>query len=178
MRQLDADFASADPNSYTSGAVANLFYWNNILHDVHYHFGFDEACFYLRLDPAPGLATRLASTTIELHARTRAGARRFVAERGHYGFAPQDPPPPVDDVPPIGEAIGPEAAAGPLGRVACHDVLEIAFPFAAIGALPGDRVEVSLRLREDEVILVRLPRDGHLELRVPDDHFDADHWML
>ncbi len=37
------NFASADPNAYTSGAVANLFYWNNILHDVHYHFGFDEA---------------------------------------------------------------------------------------------------------------------------------------
>lgn len=37
------DFASADPNAYTSGAVANLFYWNNVLHDVHYHYGFDEA---------------------------------------------------------------------------------------------------------------------------------------
>ncbi len=37
------DFATADPTTYTSAAVTNLFYWNNILHDVHYHYGFDEA---------------------------------------------------------------------------------------------------------------------------------------
>ena len=143
------------------------------------HFGFDEACFYLRLDPAPGMAARLGAATIELHARTRAGARRFIAERGRYGFTPLDPPPaPGDALEGDGAATGSETAAGPLGRVACREVLEIAFPFAAIGALPGDRVEVGLRLREGEVVLVRLPRDGHLPLRVPDEHFDAEHWML
>jgi len=30
------------PNSYTDAAVTNLFYWNNILHDVLYQYGFDE----------------------------------------------------------------------------------------------------------------------------------------
>ena len=34
---------SADPSSYTDAAIANLFYWNNVIHDVQYHYGFDEA---------------------------------------------------------------------------------------------------------------------------------------
>ncbi|MEM6646726.1 MAG: T9SS-dependent M36 family metallopeptidase [Bacteroidota bacterium] len=32
-----------DPSTYTFAAVTNLFYWNNIAHDVFYHYGFDEA---------------------------------------------------------------------------------------------------------------------------------------
>ncbi len=34
---------SNDPSKYTSAAATNLFYWNNIMHDVWYHYGFDEA---------------------------------------------------------------------------------------------------------------------------------------
>ena len=31
------------PSTYTAAAVTNLFYWNNIIHDVMYQYGFDEA---------------------------------------------------------------------------------------------------------------------------------------
>ena len=31
------------PDDYQSAAVVNAFYWSNILHDIHYHYGFDEA---------------------------------------------------------------------------------------------------------------------------------------
>ncbi len=31
------------PNTYRDAAVANLFYWNNIIHDIQYQYGFDEA---------------------------------------------------------------------------------------------------------------------------------------
>jgi extracellular elastinolytic metalloproteinase len=31
------------PSTYRPAAVANLFYWNNIIHDVQYQYGFDEA---------------------------------------------------------------------------------------------------------------------------------------
>jgi len=34
---------SLHPSNYVHASVANLFYWNNILHDVHYEYGFDEA---------------------------------------------------------------------------------------------------------------------------------------
>ena len=43
---IDCDFPldlTQDPSTYTDAAVANLFYWNNIIHDVVYHYGFDEA---------------------------------------------------------------------------------------------------------------------------------------
>lgn len=31
-----------EPSAYRPAAVANLFYWNNILHDIEYLYGFDE----------------------------------------------------------------------------------------------------------------------------------------
>ncbi|NQU38885.1 MAG: hypothetical protein HQ523_02940 [Lentisphaerae bacterium] len=31
------------PSTYRSAATANLFYWNNLCHDIHYLYGFDEA---------------------------------------------------------------------------------------------------------------------------------------
>ena len=35
------DLAQA-PSTYTPAVTANLFYWNNIIHDVFWHYGFDE----------------------------------------------------------------------------------------------------------------------------------------
>lgn len=32
-----------EPSDYLSASITNLFYWNNVLHDIHYHYGFDEA---------------------------------------------------------------------------------------------------------------------------------------
>ncbi|GAB3532292.1 hypothetical protein GCM10027443_15860 [Pontibacter brevis] len=31
-----------EPDTYVQAATANLFYWNNLMHDVFYQFGFDE----------------------------------------------------------------------------------------------------------------------------------------
>ena len=31
-----------DPSTYRPASITNLFYWNNILHDIHYQYGFDE----------------------------------------------------------------------------------------------------------------------------------------
>ncbi len=42
---LDFDFAldlTQAPSTYLSAAITNLFYWNNIMHDVWYQYGFDE----------------------------------------------------------------------------------------------------------------------------------------
>ena len=35
------DFAK-EPDTYVKAAVTNLFYWNNLMHDVFYQYGFDE----------------------------------------------------------------------------------------------------------------------------------------
>ena len=32
-----------EPEVYTRAAIVNLFYWNNLMHDVFYYLGFDEA---------------------------------------------------------------------------------------------------------------------------------------
>lgn len=43
---LNFDFAfddTQDPSTYLSAATANLFYVNNIIHDIFYQYGFDEA---------------------------------------------------------------------------------------------------------------------------------------
>ncbi len=37
----DADLTMG-PETYTDAAIVNLFYWNNIVHDIFYKFGFDE----------------------------------------------------------------------------------------------------------------------------------------
>jgi extracellular elastinolytic metalloproteinase len=37
------DFGTQAPSTYRDAAVANLFYWNNIIHDIQYQYGFDEA---------------------------------------------------------------------------------------------------------------------------------------
>ncbi len=34
---------SMDPSVYTQASIANLFYWTNIIHDVTWEYGFDEA---------------------------------------------------------------------------------------------------------------------------------------
>jgi hypothetical protein len=38
---FDLDLAQA-PETYQDAAVTNLFYWNNVIHDVLYEYGFDE----------------------------------------------------------------------------------------------------------------------------------------
>ncbi len=43
---LDFDFPinlNLSPDQYLSAAITNLFYWNNIMHDIWYQYGFDEA---------------------------------------------------------------------------------------------------------------------------------------
>jgi len=43
-------FGTADPVDYTSASVSNLFYWVNIVHDVQYGYGFDEAAGNFQVD--------------------------------------------------------------------------------------------------------------------------------
>ena len=40
--QPPLDLTTQDPSQYRDAAVVNLFYWNNILHDIYYQYGFDE----------------------------------------------------------------------------------------------------------------------------------------
>ena len=39
-----AGLGGQNPSTHTGASVTNLFYWNNLIHDVWYEYGFDEAC--------------------------------------------------------------------------------------------------------------------------------------
>ncbi|RMG76421.1 MAG: DUF11 domain-containing protein [Bacteroidetes bacterium] len=52
-QSLNFDFPldlTQDPSTYTDAAITNLFYWNNYIHDVMYHYGFDEVSGNFQVD--------------------------------------------------------------------------------------------------------------------------------
>jgi extracellular elastinolytic metalloproteinase len=44
------DFGTQAPSTYQDAAVANLFYWNNIIHDIQWQYGFDEPAGNFQVD--------------------------------------------------------------------------------------------------------------------------------
>lgn len=42
MFDFPIDLSTQQPPEYENFAITNLFYWNNVLHDVLWHYGFDE----------------------------------------------------------------------------------------------------------------------------------------
>jgi extracellular elastinolytic metalloproteinase len=54
---FDFDPGTQNPSAYRDAAVANLFYWNNITHDVTYRYGFDEASGNFQVTNVTGFGT-------------------------------------------------------------------------------------------------------------------------
>ncbi len=63
-------------------------------------------------------------------------------------------------------------------RCAVKEIAEIAVPFSAVGALPGDELTFSLEIRADGLVQERWPRKGDIVLRVPDEDFERKHWLV
>jgi len=55
----------------------------------------------------------------------------------------------------------------PIGRVCFGDIVEMSIPFERLGLDRGERVRVAVHIRSEAVEIERLPRYGHLTLRVP-----------
>jgi alpha-amylase/alpha-mannosidase (GH57 family) len=126
-------------------------------------YGFDPSTLYLRLDPAAGMAA-LAGVEVEL--RLRAGARELRVR------APLDPVelPFCDELAP---------SPRPLGRgdgLARLEVIELAVRFATLGLEPGVRIDLVVQLARGGITLGRYPRDGYLDLTLPDATFEAKNW--
>jgi hypothetical protein len=121
-------------------------------------FGFDRKTLYLRLEPADGRAAELAAARLEVEvAAPGENARRIVlsSQKGELT---------ID-----GTRAG--AGANAHGRT-----VELAAPFAELGAKPGDRLLLTLRLFAGDAPLARYPADGALALTVPGDGFEAENW--
>jgi alpha-amylase/alpha-mannosidase (GH57 family) len=63
-------------------------------------------------------------------------------------------------------------------RAAFGEIFEAAVPFAAIGALPGQTIDVSLSVREGDVIVERIPARGILKVKVPSETFETEMWHV
>ena len=53
---------TATPSAYRQAAIVNLFYWNNIMHDVSYYFGFTEDAANFQVSPIVGAAATSRSS--------------------------------------------------------------------------------------------------------------------
>ncbi len=54
---------NSEPENYMMGAIVNLFYWNNLMHDVFYYFGFNEDAGNFQDSPIFSTGTRSTNPT-------------------------------------------------------------------------------------------------------------------
>jgi hypothetical protein len=66
----------------------------------------------------------------------------------------------------------------PAGEAALEDVLELAIPFAAIGAAPGAVVELLLHFDRGAERLESLPPGQPLRVQLPGPEWEASHWSV
>jgi extracellular elastinolytic metalloproteinase len=76
-----------DPRAYVSAAVTNLFYWNNLLHDIHYVYGFDEAAGNFQVTNYTGLG--LGDDAVQADAQDGGDANNANFATPPDGYAPR-----------------------------------------------------------------------------------------
>jgi hypothetical protein len=116
------------------------------------HYGTDGELLYLRIDFEEG--TREALNGVEVRMGARASDRSLNSSLGIFDSS-QD----------SGFITG---AAFPGAKCAFRNILEASVPLTAIGATPGQPVHFQFSLWKDGLPIVAVPRQGWLELPVPD----------
>jgi len=86
--QFDVDF-EREPADYQSAAMTNLFYWVNLLHDLHYRYGFDEAAGNFQVNNYG----RDGSANDPVHADAQWGADGDYANNAFFATPPDGSPP-------------------------------------------------------------------------------------
>jgi alpha-amylase/alpha-mannosidase (GH57 family) len=126
------------------------------------YYGFDDACLYLRLDPAES-----AARSAEVASRVRVvllGARG--QDQVEFDVA-------ADGTLRAGRRDGAE-----VGRGVLLEVLELEIPFASLGHAPGDPLALAVDVGKGALELERLPRSGYLPITVPSPDFERSHWRV
>ena len=62
--------------------------------------------------------------------------------------------------------------------IAWGKILELSVPFADLGFGAGEKVRFFATVRDARLELMRFPGEGMLELTVPDEHFEAEMWVV
>ncbi|HSN33529.1 MAG TPA: hypothetical protein VLU41_12655 [Ideonella sp.] len=117
-------------------------------------FGFDRKTLYLRLEPSDGRAAELAAARLDVDLRL--GDRSVPLSSTAAGGLVVD---------------GTRAGSSAHGRT-----VELAAPFATLGAKAHDKLLVTLRLFSGDAPLARYPADGAIAVTVPGDAFEAENW--
>jgi alpha-amylase/alpha-mannosidase (GH57 family) len=128
------------------------------------YFGFDERCFYLRLDftggpPGPG-------TDLVLDVLAPRASR--LAVRGLGAGAPRV------------IAIAPDGAEREIADASCRiqSVLELGIPIERMDLAAGDAAELLVRLLQGGEPIETLPNDELLRVTVPDAAYAASMWSV
>ncbi len=75
------------PDAYVDAAVTNLFYWNNITHDIHYQYGFDEAAGNFQRTNYSGLG--LGNDAVQADAQDGKGADIYHLDNANFATPPE-----------------------------------------------------------------------------------------
>lgn len=126
------------------------------------HVGFDLEQLYVRVVLNPPLDDQRERTYL-LRLLVPSGAYRLEVWSSEGGR---------------GRLTAPGGQTSRVERVALGAELELAVPFRALGARPGDPVEVRLAVYHEGDELERHPIGGQIVVTVPDETFDAQHWVV
>lgn len=126
------------------------------------YFGFDLGSLFLRLDPSEGRGDDLPDG-IGIEARVEGGVLEL--EGGWGGTQPRD----GFDFRHGGEVVG---------RGCLDDILEIEFPFQALGLREGQRVGLAVRVLQGTMEVQRLPEQGFLTIEIPGPGFEEQRWKV
>jgi alpha-amylase/alpha-mannosidase (GH57 family) len=140
-------------------------------------FGFDLATLFLRLElsalrapEALGAALEIELEAEGLHLTLRSTGGRWQARRASD----------TDGTLAAGEAVWAGACAPRDEDRAARvpPAVSLAVPFAPLGLRPGATIALTFRFVKGGVTLGRYPADDVLELRLPDEDFEARNWSL
>jgi alpha-amylase/alpha-mannosidase (GH57 family) len=125
-------------------------------------FGFDPHTLFLRVVPSAARAAELDSVILEVEVTLDGRQLRLTAASDEWE---------------LDEADGTTwRSLGRGGPAALHRSLELGVPFARLGAVPGQPLELVFRLRRGQVVLGRYPADGSIVLKSPDGSFESENW--
>lgn len=122
------------------------------------YFGFDLSSLFLRLDPPRGGGGEVPDG-IGIEARVEGGVLEFEGSMEGEGFEFHHG----------GEVVG---------RGCLREILEMEFPFEALGLREGQRIGLAVRVLQGTMEVQRLPEQGFLTLDVPGPGFEAEHWKV
>ena len=144
---------------------------------VGVHYGFDAQNLYLRLDPVStardektrsredmslAVSLVLPGSGSAIEYRVTFPFRRGVNEWALLG-------------PANGQALAPIAKGS---TIAFQKVMELSLPLATLGAKPGAKLDIAVRVLSDDVEIDRYPRTGSVSVAVPGEDFERLNWWV